>query len=143
MFTFLIQPFLDYDYWRPSGKQVKSIDSSSVYRNKTSSFNQKMNQEISVVLLGPIQGESSRYFWPTLSISILLVETILPPTENSNTGGLIGFSSINSATLSINSSYFKGNITSTSKEDNVSCIGGFSRLSHERYNRQKLCKWEY
>lgn len=74
-------------------------------------------------LVGSIQSEEVD-LW--ISISNSLVETDITTNENSNTGGLIGFSSINSATLSINSSYFKGNITSTSKEDNVSCIGGLA-----------------
>ena len=76
-------------------------------------------------LVGSIQSEEVE-LWPTISISNSFVETDITTNENSNTGGLIGFSSINSATLSINSSYFKGNITSTSKEDNVSCIGGLA-----------------
>ncbi len=76
-------------------------------------------------LVGSIQSEEVD-LWSTIYISNSFVETNISTNENSNTGGLIGFSSINSATLSINSSYFKGNITSTSKEDNVSCIGGLA-----------------
>lgn len=152
-----------------AGKQVTSIDSSSVIGTKlvlqsknesgdigglmgrfdveTSSTNSSLNITSSFVkntsfasslssqtpaspqniggLVGSIQSEAVD-IWPTLSISNSLVETDITTNENSNTGGLIGFSSINSATLSINSSYFKGNITSTSKEDNVSCIGGLA-----------------
>jgi hypothetical protein len=146
-----------------AGKQVTSIDSSSVTGTKlvlqsengsgdigglmgrfdveTSSTNSSLNIRSSFVknatfssslskqniggLVGSIQSEAVD-IWPTLSISNSLVETDITTNENSNTGGLIGFSSINSATLSINSSYFKGNITSTSKEDNVSCIGGLA-----------------
>lgn len=76
-------------------------------------------------LVGSIQSEAVD-IRSTIYISNSFVETDITTNENSNTGGLIGFSSINSATLSINSSYFKGNITSTSKEDNVSCIGGLA-----------------
>lgn len=76
-------------------------------------------------LVGSIQSEEVE-LWPTISISNSFVETDITANENSNTGGLIGFSSINSAFIYINSSYFKGNITSTSKEDNVSCIGGLA-----------------
>lgn len=152
-----------------AGKQVTSIDSSSVTGTKlvlqsengsgdigglmgrfdveTSSTNSFLNITSSFAknnsfasslssqtpaspqniggLVGSIQSEAVD-IWPTLSILNSLVETDITTNENSNTGGLIGFSSINSATLSINSSYFKGNITSTSKEDNVSCIGGLA-----------------
>lgn len=150
-----------------AGKQVTSIDSSSVTGTKlvlqsengsgdigglmgrfdveTSSTNSFLNITSSFAknatfssslssqtpaspqniggLVGSIQSEAVD-IRSTIYISNSFVETDITTNENSNTGGLIGFSSINSATLSINSSYFKGNITSTSKEDNVSCIGG-------------------
>jgi hypothetical protein len=107
-----------------AGKQVTSIDSSSVTGTKLVLQSENESGDIGG-LVGSIQSEAVD-IWPTLSISNSLVETDITTNENSNTGGLIGFSSINSATLSINSSYFKGNITSTSKEDNVSCIGGLA-----------------
>ncbi len=107
-----------------AGKQVTSIDSSSVIGTKLVLQSKNESGDIGG-LVGSIQSEAVD-IWPTLSISNSLVETDITTNENSNTGGLIGFSSINSATLSINSSYFKGNITSTSKEDNVSCIGGLA-----------------
>lgn len=107
-----------------AGKQVTSIDSSSVTGTKLVLQSKNESGDIGG-LVGSIQSEAVD-IWPTLSISNSLVETDITTNENSNTGGLIGFSSINSATLSINSSYFKGNITSTSKEDNVSCIGGLA-----------------
>lgn len=107
-----------------AGKQVTSIDSSSVIGTKLVLQSKNESGDIGG-LVGSIQSEAVD-IWPTLSISNSLVETDIITNENSNTGGLIGFSSINSATLSINSSYFKGNITSTSKEDNVSCIGGLA-----------------
>lgn len=107
-----------------AGKQVTSIDSSSVTGTKLVLQSENESGDIGG-LVGSIQSEAVD-IWPTLSISNSFVETDITTNENSNTGGLIGFSSINSATLSINSSYFKGNITSTSKEDNVSCIGGLA-----------------
>lgn len=96
---------------------------SSFVKNAT--FSSSLSKQNIGGLVGSIQSEEVE-LWPTISISNSFVETDITANENSNTGGLIGFSSINSAFIYINSSYFKGNITSTSKEDNVSCIGGLA-----------------